>query len=114
MAKVDPEERASAAQMLVKLYDGNGLSTPREQVRPLFTRLDAQVALAATEVAAEAEATATVPVAKKGKKARAFRITKAQNPTRQRGLSFTIRNYLTELLSSAPAHAQNPHDKGLR
>lgn len=44
MAIVNPEERASAAQMLVKHFDGKGLSTPRNQVpaltssRPFPTR----------------------------------------------------------------------------
>lgn len=37
MAIVNPEERASAAQMLVKHYDGAGLSTPRNQVPALTT-----------------------------------------------------------------------------
>lgn len=35
MAIVKPEERASAAQMLVKYFDGAGLSTPRNQVPAL-------------------------------------------------------------------------------
>lgn len=35
MARVDPDERASAAQMLVKRFDGEGLSTQRNQVPPL-------------------------------------------------------------------------------
>ncbi|KAL8901731.1 MAG: hypothetical protein Q9207_005057 [Kuettlingeria erythrocarpa] len=35
MATVDPEKRASAAQMLVKNYDGAGLSTPRGEVPDL-------------------------------------------------------------------------------
>ncbi|KAI9768629.1 MAG: hypothetical protein M1840_004826 [Geoglossum simile] len=35
MAVVNPGERASAAQMLVKHYNGDGLSTPRSQVPPL-------------------------------------------------------------------------------
>ncbi|KAI1091770.1 kinase-like protein [Rostrohypoxylon terebratum] len=35
MAKRLPRERASAAQMLIHLYDGDGLSTPRDQVAPL-------------------------------------------------------------------------------
>lgn len=35
MAIVNPEERASAAQMLVKYFDGAGLSTPRNQVPAL-------------------------------------------------------------------------------
>jgi serine/threonine protein kinase len=38
MAIVNMEERASAAQMLVKLFDGVGLSTPRNQVPALATR----------------------------------------------------------------------------
>ncbi|WEW57729.1 hypothetical protein PRK78_003196 [Emydomyces testavorans] len=32
MAIIDPDQRASAAQMLVKLYNGEGLSTPWNQV----------------------------------------------------------------------------------
>ena len=35
MAKVDPTERASAAQLLVKWSDGKGLTTPAEDVAPL-------------------------------------------------------------------------------
>ena len=35
MAEENPEKRASAAQMLVKHFDGVGLSTPRAQVRPI-------------------------------------------------------------------------------
>ncbi|CAG8886341.1 unnamed protein product [Penicillium egyptiacum] len=35
MARVDPDERASAAQMLVKIFDGEGLSTQRSRVPPL-------------------------------------------------------------------------------
>jgi serine/threonine protein kinase len=35
MAIVNPKERASAAQMLVKCYNGFGLSTPWNQVPPL-------------------------------------------------------------------------------
>lgn len=34
MAAVDPKQRASAAQMLVKHYNGVGLSTPRESISP--------------------------------------------------------------------------------
>jgi len=37
MAILNPEERASAAQMLVKCFDGVGLSTPRSQVPALNT-----------------------------------------------------------------------------
>lgn len=32
MARIDPEERASAAQTLVKCFNGKGLTTPRNQV----------------------------------------------------------------------------------
>ncbi|KAM6514151.1 hypothetical protein FALCPG4_015310 [Fusarium falciforme] len=35
MAKEDPDERASAAQMLVKCFDGKGLVTPRSRIPPL-------------------------------------------------------------------------------
>lgn len=35
MARVDPEDRASAAQMLVKCFHGEGLSTQPNQVPPL-------------------------------------------------------------------------------
>ncbi|KAH8587513.1 kinase-like domain-containing protein [Bisporella sp. PMI_857] len=37
MAAVNPKERASAAQMLVKYYNGVGLSTPRNQVPALIS-----------------------------------------------------------------------------
>ncbi|KAN0116786.1 hypothetical protein V8E51_002763 [Hyaloscypha variabilis] len=37
MAIVNPEERASAAQMIVKCFDVVGLSTPRNQVPALTT-----------------------------------------------------------------------------
>ena len=37
MAVVNPKERASAAQMLVKYYNGVGLSTPRNQVPALIS-----------------------------------------------------------------------------
>jgi len=32
MAIIDPQQRASAAQIIMKLYDGVGLSTPRSQI----------------------------------------------------------------------------------
>ncbi|KAL8888126.1 MAG: hypothetical protein Q9192_006228 [Flavoplaca navasiana] len=35
MAKVDPSERASAAQLLVEWFDDKGLTTPTEDVAPL-------------------------------------------------------------------------------
>ena len=37
MAVVEPEHRFSAAQMLVKLYNGKGLTTPRSRVTQLAT-----------------------------------------------------------------------------
>ena len=45
MAIVNPEERASAAQMLVKYYDGIRLSTPRNQV-PTLTSNPPKIAAA--------------------------------------------------------------------
>ncbi|KAI0418290.1 kinase-like domain-containing protein [Xylaria grammica] len=39
MAEVNPDERASAAQMLVKCYGGVGLSTPRHRIPPLSGQL---------------------------------------------------------------------------
>lgn len=41
MARVDPNLRASAAQMLMKIFEGEGLSTPRHQVRKI-PNLDGQ------------------------------------------------------------------------
>jgi len=35
MARIDPQDRASAAQMLVKCFSGKGLTTPQNQVPPL-------------------------------------------------------------------------------
>jgi serine/threonine protein kinase len=46
MAIVNPEERASAAQMLVKYFDGAGLSTPRNQVPSLTTSPSPTIAAA--------------------------------------------------------------------
>lgn len=46
MAIVNPEERASAAQMLVKYFDGAGLSTPRNQVPALTTSPSPTIAAA--------------------------------------------------------------------
>lgn len=37
MARINPDERASAAQMLVKCFNGEGLSTPRAKVPRLIT-----------------------------------------------------------------------------
>jgi serine/threonine protein kinase len=46
MAIVNPEERASAAQMLVKCYNGVGLSTPRNQVPALTSSPPSTIAAA--------------------------------------------------------------------
>ena len=46
MAIVGPEERASAAQMLVKHFDGVGLSTPRHQVPTLTSSPPPRIAAA--------------------------------------------------------------------
>jgi serine/threonine protein kinase len=46
MAIVNPEERASAAQMLVKHFDGAGLSTPRNQVSALTSNPPPTIATA--------------------------------------------------------------------
>jgi len=46
MAIVNPEERASAAQMLVKYFAGAGLSTPRNQVPALTTSPSPTIAAA--------------------------------------------------------------------
>ncbi|KAI0860808.1 kinase-like domain-containing protein [Xylaria cubensis] len=53
MGTLNPKERASAAQMLVKCYGGEGLTTPRRQVPPLFQPLDMirQAPVAASQVA---------------------------------------------------------------
>jgi len=46
MAIVNPEERASAAQMLLKHFDGAGLSTPRNQVPALTSSPPPKIAAA--------------------------------------------------------------------
>ena len=38
MAEESPELRASAAQMLLKLYGGNGLTTPRDKIRSVVSQ----------------------------------------------------------------------------
>ncbi|KAM5356570.1 hypothetical protein ACJ41O_003216 [Fusarium nematophilum] len=49
MAKVNSEERASAAQMLLKCYNGQGLISPRNQIPPLDSKaLAAAVCASAT------------------------------------------------------------------
>lgn len=46
MAIVDPARRASAAQMLVKCYNGEGLSTPGNQVPALASGAPPKIAAA--------------------------------------------------------------------
>jgi hypothetical protein len=46
MAIVNPKERASAAQMLVKYFNGLGLSTPRNQVPALTSSPPPKIAAA--------------------------------------------------------------------
>ena len=46
MAIVDPAQRASAAQMLVKCYNGEGLSTPQNQVPALASGAPPKIAAA--------------------------------------------------------------------
>ena len=41
MARLNPDERASAAQMLVKCFDGKGLVTARNKIPPLIEPVDA-------------------------------------------------------------------------
>lgn len=48
MAIVNPEKRASAAQMLVKCYNGGGLTTPRSQVPALTSSPSPAIAPART------------------------------------------------------------------
>jgi serine/threonine protein kinase len=48
MAIVNPEKRASAAQMLVKCYNGGGLTTPRSQVPALTSSPSLAIAAAGT------------------------------------------------------------------
>ncbi|KAK8071735.1 kinase-like protein [Apiospora saccharicola] len=58
MGKQNPEERASAAQMLVKCFEGQGLVTPKNQVPPLGGA--PAVPLAGTGNAVAAPATANL------------------------------------------------------
>jgi Protein kinase domain len=56
MAIVNPEDRASAAQMLLKCFNGAGLSTPRHQVPAL---INSSAIVAAEDPASEIPAIAT-------------------------------------------------------
>ncbi|KAI0439398.1 kinase-like domain-containing protein [Xylaria telfairii] len=46
MIALNPEERASAAQMLLNYYGGQGLSTPLRQIPPLFSQRQLQAPMA--------------------------------------------------------------------
>lgn len=39
MTKEDPDQRASAAQMLIELFEGRGLTTPRHRIAPIPDRV---------------------------------------------------------------------------
>lgn len=43
MARVDPQKRASAAQMLLKCFDGHGLTTKRSRVPPMPTESSSSI-----------------------------------------------------------------------
>jgi serine/threonine protein kinase len=51
MAVINPEERASAAQMLVKCFNGVGLSTPRDRVPALLNSPSPAIAIRAPAAA---------------------------------------------------------------
>lgn len=61
MAIVNPEELASAAQMLVKHFDGVGLSTPRNQVPALTTSPSPTIAAARAPPPAPSSVTTRTP-----------------------------------------------------
>ena len=88
MARVDPEERASAAQMLLKHFDGAGLSTPRNQVPSLTSSPPPAIAAArAPPPAPPALTTRTTQAKPKGLQlntnifaAAQYRVQKARDP----------------------------------
>ncbi|KAK8123132.1 kinase-like protein [Apiospora sp. TS-2023a] len=61
MGKVEPEERASAAQMLVKCFEGEGLVTPRNQVSPFSGVPAATDDIEITPISPPREKRATTP-----------------------------------------------------
>jgi len=78
MAIVNPEERASAAQMLVKCFDGKGLSTPRNKVPALIDR----PAIVTTATTRSPTAATTKPLARKRgvqKNTDQYRVEKSRN-----------------------------------
>jgi hypothetical protein len=75
MAIVDPEKRASAAQMLVKCFNGVGLSTPRNQVPALPI---SPPAVAPAKAPARAPPALTTRTAQA--KPKAHRVEKAHSP----------------------------------
>ena len=88
MAIVNPEERASAAQMLVKYFDGAGLSTPRNQVPALATSPSPTIAVARGPPPAPSSLTTRTPQPKPRSlqmnanifAAAQYRVEKARNP----------------------------------
>ncbi|KAI3334146.1 kinase-like domain-containing protein [Ustulina deusta] len=68
MGRVNPEERASAAQMLIKCFDGEGLSTPRNQVPALEDNT--------AQTGAEPRTATVVPIRKPKKFVRKRRLAK--------------------------------------
>ncbi|KAH8598558.1 kinase-like domain-containing protein [Bisporella sp. PMI_857] len=89
MAIVNPEERASAAQMLVKYFDGVGLSTPRSRVPALTSGPSPTIAAAKTLPSAfPSLATRTAQTKTRGLRMNAnmfaaaapYRVEKSRNP----------------------------------
>jgi serine/threonine protein kinase len=96
MAKADPEERASAAQMLVKHFGSNGLSTPRHLVPPLPNAAKAgRMAEARPKVLRKAPATDP------------FRVRKARTQTKRPARSPAMR------LREGAANPQTPERRPL-
>jgi hypothetical protein len=87
MEIVNPEERASAAQMLVKYYNGIGLSTPRNQVPALTSNPPKIVAARAPAPAPPSLTTRTAQSKPRGSQmnvnifaAAQYRVEKARDP----------------------------------
>ncbi|KAG5801200.1 hypothetical protein H9Q71_014218 [Fusarium xylarioides] len=66
MARVNPEERASAAQMLVKCYNGKGLTTPLHRVPPLVSPAQAGTKAPAAAAPASASTSRAQPKKQRG------------------------------------------------
>ena len=87
MAIVNPEERASAAQMLVKYFGGVGLSTPRNQVPALTTSPSPTIAAARVPPPAPSSLTRTPQTKPEGLQTNAnifaaaqYRVEKTRDP----------------------------------